>query len=185
MNDGYGIEDGTPCDKMHPPIEPSQAELAAAKETIGEYFDHVQREEALLIKFATIIAQHVRVEGHDAAYWKLQCDEMVKTMGDLPKHLAVEIKRADAAEAKLAKIKSENSVTWHEAAILAAQNRDAKLKERDQLRAELATKKAAVLREAAAKREALDLMNSGRISDTVIWLRAEADRIEAGKESVK
>jgi len=46
----------------------------------------------------------------------------------------------------------------------------------------LATVKATALREAAAKREALDLMNSGRISDTVIWLRSEADRLEADGE---
>ena len=128
---------------MKDTIEPSQAELKAA-ECIEYNFGDTPCEEIPFRELATIIAQHVRVEGHDAAYWKLQCDEMVKTMGDLPKHLAVEIKRADAAEAKLAKIKSENSVTWHEAAILAAQNRDAKLKERDQLRDELTAAKAGI-----------------------------------------
>jgi len=51
---------------------------------------------------------------------------------------------AEKAQAELKRIKSENSVTWHEAAILAAQNRDAKLKERDQLRDELTAAKAGI-----------------------------------------
>lgn len=68
-----------------------------------------------------------------------------------------ELKKENAKlRAELAKIKSENSVTWHEAAILAAENRDAKLKERDQLRAALANANRCLVMQQNA---AIDLSN--------------------------
>ena len=158
---------------------PTPQELACVK----EIQEKARQEEDLLSegRLALIIAQQLRVKGHDAAYWKLQCDEMVKTMGDLPKHLAVEIKRAEIAEGKLAKIKKENAVTWHDAAILAAKNRDAKLRERDQLRATHRQIQAAALREWADDAGAR-LITVSTLFEVIADARAEADRIEAGKE---
>jgi len=83
-------------------------------------------------------------------------------------------KRAEQAEA-------ENIVAWHEAAILIGQNRDAKLKERDQLKAELATAKSDKRQiQAAALRELLDKADKDNVRLPRLWIEAEAARVEKG-----